>query len=473
MNALFSPAATAGLLRLPAHYEVEGAGNNQRQRIIRLTFILFAFALPFEALNLGQWSRIETPEGDSSFVSLTKIVGYLFFLTTVLDWRRCYARLPKALWFFGVYFALYAIQGTLGEYPTEALNRTASRIQLLVLLYAGFNLLSDHYIQGAVTTAFTLACATLAALSIGGVLDQAVIQTTGSGPLERVTGLAEDANTVAAILSLGVVSLAYLLLSASRRSWIILGLGWLGIAALVYAIVRTGSRGGMLALASGLLTFALGERSRAKLPRNLVVTLAVLGSAVVCMLTWDSALQRWQAAWYDGNTAGRDIIMEESWKLIQQRPLMGWGPVTADHVLGEALGLPTRGAHNLLLSVLLENGVVGTIPYALGIGCCLVAAWRARSGSAGVLPLALLSVVLVVNLSLVWHNQKAHWLVLALALAGASTSSRKGTAAANAFRKRSIPPLSPLAEGVHLRPPAIAFPTRIPGLRKGGCHGLG
>jgi O-antigen ligase len=406
------------------------AGLCDRGRTLTtLAFVLFAFTLPFEAVNLGQWSRVATVEGESPFVSLPKIVGFLFFLVTLADRKRCYALVPNAFWFFSSYFVLFGLWGLLGDYAGESVNRTASRVQMMVLLYASFNLLKRDSTRTAVFLSFGVSCTLLAALALTGVLGDAMIQTTDSGTIERVTGLAEDANTVAAILSLGVLSLVSLVITGSRVPWLARGLGGMAVLCLVSGIVRTGSRGGMLALAAGLLAFAAGERSRVKMMRNVLVVTAAAGCLALCLLSWESALTRWQTTLYDGNTAGRDIIMMETCKLIQERPLFGWGPVTADRALGAALGLATRGTHNLWLGVLLESGVVGTLLYGIGVALCVRAAWHARHGAAGVMPLALVTVVMVANLSLVWHNQKAHWLVLALALASGQRAGSWATKA--------------------------------------------
>jgi O-antigen ligase len=142
-----------------------------------------------------------------------------------------------------------------------------------------------------------------------------------------------------------------------------------------------------------------------------------MGCLLFYIINWESALTRWEATIYDQNTAGRDIIMVETVKLIQERPIIGYGPVTAEYALGASLGLPFRGTHNLWLNVLLQDGVIGAIPYVIGVLLCLGSAWRSRRGEAGVLPLSLIAVVMVANLSVVWDNQKVHWLVLALALA--------------------------------------------------------
>ena len=50
--------------------------------------------------------------------------------------------------------------------------------------------------------------------------------------------------------------------------------------------------------------------------------------------------------------------------------------------------------------------------------------WKARKGSLGILPLALLSTMLTVNMANTWLLQKSMWLILALALAVTTAAAR-------------------------------------------------
>jgi hypothetical protein len=245
--------------------------RDHRLMVVRLAFVLFAFTLPFDAVNLGQWSRVDTIAGESSFVTLPKMVGYLFFLATLIDWRRCYARVPGAVVCFVVYFAWYALRGALGDFPNETLGRAFSRVQMLILLLAGYNLLADDRIRRAVFVSFGCSCSLLAAFALGGLLDKAMVQITDTGTIERVTGLTEDPNNVAAILSVGLISLLSLVVTGARIIWFVRMLGVLAVLALGAAIVHTGSRGGMLALCAGLICFAVGEPSRLKMFRNVLI----------------------------------------------------------------------------------------------------------------------------------------------------------------------------------------------------------
>ena len=64
---------------------------------------------------------------------------------------------------------------------------------------------------------------------------------------------------------------------------------------------------------------------------------------------------------------------------------------------GDAFIISTTGArdaHNLLLHLLLEGGIVGTLPFLVGLWLCGQSAWKARSKPLGLLPLALFCAML-------------------------------------------------------------------------------
>ena len=104
--------------------------------------------------------------------------------------------------------------------------------------------------------------------------------------------------------------------------------------------------------------------------------------------------------------------------------------------LAGALDVPdaTIGEHNLLLALLLEVGLIGTIPFLVAIWLIVRSAWRARSGNLGYLPIALLAAVgancMVENgLDL---RSKVFWLVLALAATATPAMLKQKTSRLNA-----------------------------------------
>src|SRR5260370_74268 len=123
--------------------------------------------------------------------------------------------------------------------------------------------------------------------------------------------------------------------------------------------------------------------------------------------------------------AGREDLFPNAWKMFLEKPVLGWGPIDnwdelgrraplrrADHPEGE------REPHNAILDVLTATGLTGAIPVFIALALCTTAAWRARSGPRGVLPLAMVAVVVVVNMGGSFLMvSKLDWIAMAYAAA--------------------------------------------------------
>ncbi len=110
--------------------------------------------------------------------------------------------------------------------------------------------------------------------------------------------------------------------------------------------------------------------------------------------------------------------------MISEKPLLGWRPVVLWYELGTRTRSPfiVRDAHNLFLHLLLEVGLLGAMPFLIGLGLCVRAAWTARVRSLGLFPLVWLITMIAANMSDTMLSTKSLWLVLILSLAlGAST----------------------------------------------------
>lgn len=70
-----------------------------------------------------------------------------------------------------------------------------------------------------------------------------------------------------------------------------------------------------------------------------------------------------------------------------------------------------------MFETLTATGLVGTFAFCLGMWLCLRAAWRARGGSEGILPFAVMISVLVANMSGNWMASKLLWFAFAYAIA--------------------------------------------------------
>jgi len=380
-------------------------------RLVKWALYLMVFSIPFEL-----------PQRQVIPVEIPTLTAAIFLLTTALQPRLAYGRLPSPLgWFFGFLYAfVLAAAVTSTDYGSEVVHFFLLLLEGILVFWSASNLLRNEAIARRVLITLALSCAALALLSLAGVGRTAHVQFTGG---ERLTVFGQNANNTAMILSAGLVALsglAYVLHpSWPRRRWLVWPLG----AAIGWAIVGTGSRGGLLALGAGLLAFMLSGRNVWIRARNVAIGAIAIGALLWASFQSTLMRNRLELTATSGNLAGRERIFPELLRMFQEKPLLGWGPITNKYELGlrlHEIRFPRRDAHNVVLEVLTSAGVLGAIPFLFGLGLGALAAWRARGRLHGILPAALLAVALAANMSGNHIVSKVLWLALAYAVAAAT-----------------------------------------------------
>lgn len=202
-------------------------------------------------------------------------------------------------------------------------------------------------------------------LQAGGVLD------TGLFDLPRRGGLAGNPNQLGRVAAVCLVGGALLL--GTNRSRGALYIESIGLVGLLLAQSRT-------ALLVGLITTAWvhyrqGHRwvplLGAWIITGSLLTMSAGGVLGLDLVTRDEV----------GNNeltslTGRTEIWEESIRLSEQRPLMGYGAFAAKAALGQSfeesrLATEAADGHNLVLNTLLTQGLVGIVLMAAAIGSAL------------------------------------------------------------------------------------------------------
>lgn len=380
-------------------------------RIVRWALYAMVFSIPFELPN-----REIIP------VEIPTLTAAIFLLTTALQPRVAYGRLPAPLaWFFGGLYA-YVLAAAVNhtDYEREVVQLFLLLLEGILVFWSASNLLRNEAIARRVLITLGLACGTLALLSLAGVGKTAHVVYTGG---ERLTVFGQNANNTAMVLSTGLIALgglAYVLHPAwPRHRWMI----WPVAGMLGLAVIESGSRGGLVALGAGFLVFMLGGRTAWLRLRNVTIGAIALGALLWASYNSTLMRNRLASAATEGNLAGREEIFPGLIQMFSEKPLLGWGPVTNKYELGirlHEIKHPRRDAHNMVLEVLTAAGVLGTVPFLVAVGLSTLAAWRARRHLHGILPMALVAVVLSANMSGNRITNKVFWLVFAYAVAAAT-----------------------------------------------------
>jgi O-antigen ligase len=354
---------------------------------------------------------------------VSTIAGSCFLLLTLLQPATCYRLLPWAMVAFAAYFGVELLAFTLRapEYPGGLYLGEVAKSSLLFLLWAlfgwvCFNLLRQEGVYRKVLRVLVAGCLVRSALPLLGIGRTAHVQGTGG---ERVTALGQNANQSAHVLAIGLLALIGLTYFQQRGPARFRVLGWAAVALIGVGMVATGSRGGLVVFSVGMLVYlSTGQTLRTRI-RNLAI--GCLGFALMLLLVVKSDVMLGRLAKVpEGSFSQRENIFPTLLGMVREKPLLGWGPITNKYELARRLGDAVhdrRDAHNIMLEVLTASGLLGAIPFCLGLWLCVQSAWAARASPRGVVPLALLLAVLAGNMS---ENRIAGpllWLILGCALA--------------------------------------------------------
>jgi len=315
--------------------------------------------------------------------------------------------------------------------------------QLLGFFWIATDLLKDTKFVKSVLVTYVIALATIA---LGMVLQlPGFYVEMGDG---RVTVLRDNPNGLAINTAIALVIMIGLYLNKNYRHFRSKMFFLILMPPMFWVMVSTGSRTGVASFIIGCSIYLLPYwRSKRTM---IAITLALLAIVAVAFMVANNPAfsERWNRSYYEGDLAGREEIFPASFEMVLERPILGWH-VELLYELGLRMGLTGLvDAHNLLLHLLLEVGVVGTIPFLIGVLLCGQAAWQARRGNLGLLPLALFSSILASSLAGNTVTSKTLWLLMALTVAcGSAAMGEQGRRAkrllsgrtfANRIQKSSI-----------------------------------
>jgi len=379
-------------------------------KLTRYAFYGVVFSFPWETLDIGLGGKF----------SVARILGMFFFGVALLQPKICFRVPPKPFWLFLLYLFFYALvsTGLDAAYDRPNFMKGFTIVQLLVLFWLSYNVMHDERVRKGFLLAFIGGCLSLA---IGGLFLEGVTEGVKAGGIddERMVFLGADPNTTGATFALGLI--AVLGLAYGREDFHLKTrlFAWLPFFILASFMIRTGSRGAALSLVIGVVFFLVkGGNIRSKVGLGIVVLIGLM-TLVGLTLQSDMLVKRFEMTMGEGNIAGRDVIYIEVASMVNEKPLLGWGPLRYRFELANRVGKygQERDTHNMYLKTLVEVGILGAIPYFLGIGLCVWAAWKARHGYEGSLPISMLVTLVMINMTLTWDNRKIFWIILAYGLA--------------------------------------------------------
>ena len=397
---------------------------------VRWALCGFMFVLLFETASIGL------------SVKPTLIFGALLMLAAFSQPAICFRRPPAAFWLFAAYLYFGMVGNVLSRTATrpDVLYQYFVYVQLLILFWITYNLFRYDGMPQRALLSLALSASIVAVLTLSGITHKTYDTGLAS---QRVSAFDSDPNNLAGLLALAFIGLVGITWAKGRpllRSKLIAG----ALAALIALFVlQTGSRGAMVALVVGVMALSQSIGSASTRIRTFLVAAVLVGTFVVVGYNTPTIRLRFERTLQTGSMAKREEIYPLAFQLFLKRPIFGWGVVTntaqlASRLDAEGLMPPLtapngsyfKATHNMILYVLSASGIMGTLPFLIGLWLCLRSAWKARRGSQGFLPFALALTVLLLDMSVDGHHWKQHWIFMAYALASGQLVMVRGKRAA-------------------------------------------
>lgn len=374
--------------------------------VVRYAYYLAVFLIPFEEMSLGIGMLN---------INISQWIVLLLIGLAVVQPRTSFRPPPLAFWCFVGYLYVYVMFGYLDDpkFDHGLILHIRIYLPLLFLFWVSYNLLSHQRVAKGALLALGASCISISVLVALGFIGSE--DKTG-----RISVFDGSPAQFADVISLGLLALVGLAfrekLIDKKLSWVI----WLGCAVMAVTLVRTGSRGPMLAFGLAVSILLLRTDILKSNLKAIVLVSLTIGAMILASFQIETVRIRWEQTIVEGRTAGRDLVYEKALEMVRERPFRGWGPHNYLYELGARYGAPgklTKGAHNSYVRILLETGLLGGIIFSSGLWLCWSRAWKARDGVFGNLPMAMVAFILMANMTSSVFHMKLMWFGLAYGLA--------------------------------------------------------
>jgi O-antigen ligase len=336
------------------------------------TFLGFVIVLPNFA---GQTLSV------IKIAALPLLISWLAVVTRDQSGRKALMSVHPALSLAMVMFVAWAALSFIWAESGDAVATSVFRYALAVILvFVVFTAVQSEKDVSKIAIAMALGAV---AAALYGFLHPAA---TEFGQLERLSGTLGNPNQLAAALVIGIALSGGLAAAARSPAGRLAAFG--AVAICVVAILLTGSRGGLIALAAMLVATVALARGRRLVLTILTVIVVLVGVGYIVMAAPKQSRERFV---HPGNGTGRTDIWTVGGRMVSANPVLGSGSgnftVSSIHYLlqpgalthSEYIAETPTVAQNMYLEVLAELGIPGLALFVSVIVFCLACMLAALS----------------------------------------------------------------------------------------------
>ena len=391
--------------------------------LVRWAFYLSLVSIPFALLSLP---------GTGGRITVIRLLQMLILCAILSQPRVCIRFVPSALFWFLAYCAVRIVAG-FWLAPEQATVWWPSTLILLQFalpwVWVMFNVLQFPNMSRRGLWALVWGCVFCALFHIAGIGMVEVDQ----GVEGRSTVFGENANGAGATYAVALIVLVGLGMFRDLR--LMQRLLLFPLVALVgTGLAKTGSRSSVLILAMGVAVLIFQGRAFGSTTKRIALLLAI--GIILAGVVWriPTVIERFQKVRSPAELQqqeGRVRMAPVLWEMFLRSPIYGSGPDEYRFELTRR-SMPYHfrdqrliSAHNLVLMLLVETGIIGFLLFACGVRLALVGAWRARLRACGSLPLAVILPLIMAGTTVSQPGfQLVFWFAMAYALAGSSSIPR-------------------------------------------------
>ena len=347
--------------------------RNSYEKFLDRLFLSIVLLLPFERAFIDE-------NGQGAFLQYFFI---LFFMLSLPVLKRYYRHWSIEIWLYFTFLLIATISDafsmgfSLVNMPIFQFLSWEIRAWIvfyILLVTYNYSLRSESRFKSLVycLLTFSVVVAIFQVIGIGAVAHGGERGVEG----ERIAVMGANLNGTARDVSLFILFAFLLFVDGIKLVWrkkiFILCMSLVSFAALL----RTGSRGGTLAL---LAVMPLAVFTTKKFSKKILYVLAIsmaLAGMVLAVLNTPTLMDRLNKTIDSGDTGGREYIFYAAEYLISKQPYFGYGSVAYSYFLGPMYNVRKLrvASHCTYTSALLSAGWVGGSMYFLFL---ILVGWRA------------------------------------------------------------------------------------------------